>query len=502
MKTENMKRFTSLNYPYGMKVHFYPNYTQKAVIKRNSDILRYYYNRQLGIDYYLSDMYDQYGVLNLYYNPLFIPWFQEVISWRKTSVAKKQHKWLKDKRIDCFTPSFGYRNEHRAKKNYHNGLQKHARFHTKRKQGYVWKYQTATYSYKRKDKRIWSVYIIDRKHIYIKGLGKVRTSKIPTRVWQMFKEHHLRLGTVTIMKDNCDVFSLSFQLASDHPFVKLGKRSSKLAELGYDLNTSNYLMDSNGNVVSNPRYYERKESKLKWVKHQLSRKYRHDKNKVLSKLTNYQDNRRKIAKVSKHVYNQRSNFLQNLSTKLIETHDFLAGESLESSNMLRNHRIAKSIQSVGWRSFINMLAYKTDMYHKIYILVNPAYTTQMCDNCGYICNKKDDTHLTPKDRTWTCPKCGMFHIRDVNAAKNIIYSSILAIQRYLPKSLRFSIHKDTKHKYKPYNKKDMKLLRRISISANNSNSVPAWLKYLVTHYCGVLDSAKPNIANLNTFHRI
>ena len=48
----------------------------------------------------------------------------------------------------------------------------------------------------------------------------------------------------------------------------------------------------------------------------------------------------------------------------------------------------------------------------------PKYTTQTCHNCGYI--MKGEEKLTLEIREWTCPVCGKHHIRDVNAAQNLL----------------------------------------------------------------------------------
>ncbi|XIF19839.1 MAG: transposase [Acetilactobacillus jinshanensis] len=57
--------------------------------------------------------------------------------------------------------------------------------------------------------------------------------------------------------------------------------------------------------------------------------------------------------------------------------------------MLRNHKLAQKISDVGWRAFLSMLQRKAKMYGKNVILVNPAYTTQMCSKCGFICTRSN-----------------------------------------------------------------------------------------------------------------
>ncbi|OQR17926.1 transposase, partial [Ligilactobacillus salivarius] len=63
----------------------------------------------------------------------------------------------------------------------------------------------------------------------------------------------MRIGTVTISKDTADRYFVSMQLGSDTPFVK--KLAKTNSQVGVDLNTENFLTDSFGKVVANPRYY-------------------------------------------------------------------------------------------------------------------------------------------------------------------------------------------------------------------------------------------------------
>ncbi len=62
-----------------------------------------------------------------------------------------------------------------------------------------------------------------------------------------------RIGTVMINKDARDHHFLSMQLESDAPVVQPIKQTN--SQIGIDLNTDNFLTDSNGHIVANPRYY-------------------------------------------------------------------------------------------------------------------------------------------------------------------------------------------------------------------------------------------------------
>ena len=230
------------------------------------------------------------------------------------------------------------------------------------------------------------------------------------------------MGTVTIHKDNTGVYTVSIQLGSEKPFVKIPEKTG--AVVGIDLNTDNFYSDSNGNVIPNPRYYKRSLVRLKKQQRILSRRILRAKkeNRSIRESKNVQKQRIKVAMISKRVYNQRNSFLDKASKTLIENQDLVVAEELRTKNMLKNHALAQAISDVGWRLMLQKLAYKSELYGKTFVTINPNNTSRICSSCGQKNHEFDD--LTQNEwlatREWTCPTCHQYHDRDVNAAKNIL----------------------------------------------------------------------------------
>ena len=52
--------------------------------------------------------------------------------------------------------------------------------------------------------------------------------------------------------------------------------------------------------------------------------------------------------ITKNFYQNRKDYLYKLSTMLIRQYDIICLESLKVQNMVKNYRLAKSIQDVSW----------------------------------------------------------------------------------------------------------------------------------------------------------
>ena len=112
------------------------------------------------------------------------------------------------------------------------------------------------------------------------------------------------------------------------------------------------------------------------------------------------------------VANKRRDTHHKVARKLVEKYDCIAIEDLSTSNMVKNHHLAKSISDAGWSSFALILASKAEEAGRKIVKVDSKFTSQICSSCGAIVKKE------LKDRWHSCD-CGCELHRDVNAEINI-----------------------------------------------------------------------------------
>ena len=178
--------------------------------------------------------------------------------------------------------------------------------------------------------------------------------------------------------------------------------------VGIDLGIKDFAILSNGTKIGNPKFLRLKEKRLKVLQRRLSRKQKGSKNRNKARL--------KVALQHEKISNERKDFLHKLTTKLVKESQFntFCLETLGIQNMMKNHKLAKSIAEVSWHMFDTLLEYKAQKEGKNVVRIGRFEPSSKLCTCGY-----KNNNLTLADREWTCPICNTHHDRDILAANNI-----------------------------------------------------------------------------------
>lgn len=175
--------------------------------------------------------------------------------------------------------------------------------------------------------------------------------------------------------------------------------------IGLDVGLNHFYTDSTGATVPNPRDLRQSEKALKRLQKRVSRKKKGSSNrkKAINRLG------RKHLKVSR----QRKDFAIKTALCVVKSSDFVAYEDIQVRNMVKNHKLAKSISDAAWSQFAQWLQYFGNVYGKTVVAVAPQYTSQDCSTCGNSVKKSLSV------RSHIC-SCGTVLDRDHNAALNIL----------------------------------------------------------------------------------
>ena len=355
------------------KFRLYPTEEQKQFFDQNIGNCRFVYNHCLGLK---KDLWKN-EKKSISINEL---------SRHITDLKRYQeYEWLK--KSDSIALQQSIRDLDTAFQRFFKRQAKYPRFHNKhRKNSYRTINQNGT--------------------IAIKN-GKLRLPKLKTLV--KIKQSRAFTGKIknaTVSKTPSNKYFVSLLVEEEDVFG-----TSQANKVGIDLGIKDFAILSNGTKYNmDIKHIKKLEKKLKRLQKQFS--------KTMPKSKNHEKKRIKVAIQYEKITNFKNDFFQKLSRKLVDENQVIAIESLKIKNMVKNHRLAKSIQDSSWYKFVTMLEYKAKWQSNCQVVKIDAFfaSSQICSSCGYKNPLVKDLSI----REWECPKCHATHDRDKNASINIL----------------------------------------------------------------------------------
>lgn len=232
------------------------------------------------------------------------------------------------------------------------------------------------------------------------------TLKLPKLSPIKFRDQRTFEGTikeVTVSKDTDDKYYSSILVEEEICDANVASNKT----LGIDMGVAHIVTLSNGVKIVNPKFFVSLQRKLRKAQKMFSKTKKGSKRRERLRL--------RVAIIHKKIYNCRKDFLNKLSSLITKNFDKICIEDLNLLGMLKNRRLSKSLQDLGWSKFAAMLEYKCDWSGKTFLKAGKFFpSSKLCSSCGFKHN-----NLKLSERVWTCSSCGACHDRDINASLNL-----------------------------------------------------------------------------------
>tara|TARA_Y100000748_G_scaffold22174_1_gene16920 strand:+ start:13 stop:1239 length:1227 start_codon:yes stop_codon:yes gene_type:complete len=173
---------------------------------------------------------------------------------------------------------------------------------------------------------------------------------------------------------------------------------------GFDINSKQTVVGSNGFVADNPKFLKQSKEKLNQLQRQLARRTKGS--------NRWHKTKQRINKLHGKISRQRLDFAHKTSRQIINETDIACFEDL---NVKAIQKFNGSMVADNVMGLITQLSkYKAELEGKLYHEIGRfEKSTGICSECG------QNHVLTLNDRYFTCVACGTHQNRDLSSAKSI-----------------------------------------------------------------------------------
>ena len=363
------------------KYRIYPNKAQQALLQATFGCCRFVYNKTLGVrkTAYETDKtkLSKFDCIN------------------RMAALKDEYTWLRDVPAVCLVQAVidmddAYQNFFRSGKGYPKFKSKH---HSRK-----------SCRFPGSD----SAVLQDSNCLKLPKLGLVKYEKD--------REFSGILRNIVVSQDSDGKYYASCLVDTGVEAPKLQPVEASTT-VGIDLGLKDFIVTSDGRKIPNPRLYATIDRHIARLQKHESRKQKGSKRRARIRL--------KINKLYVKKRNLIKNYIYHVAKTLLRESQTLVMENLNIGGMVKNHKLAKSIQNVCWGELRRVLTYKSQWLGRNLIFIDRwAPSTKTCSCCGF-----HNSTLTLSDRSWRCPGCGTHHDRDINAALNI---KRMGLEKLLP----------------------------------------------------------------------
>lgn len=215
-------------------------------------------------------------------------------------------------------------------------------------------------------------------------------------------------NTATVSRDSCGRWFISLQFESK---IELNIPETT-KEVGLDLGLKDLVVTSDGEKIKPKKVYKKMYKTLKRRARHLSKTRKGSRNRNKKRL--------RVARVHSKIADKRKDDLHKLSTSIVRENQVIVIEDLGVQSMARKgskikRKFNRAVRDCSWRKLRTYLEYKAKWYMRELIVI-PRFqrSTGVCPDCGH------EHRLKLSEREFVCESCGIWHDRDIAAAKVIL----------------------------------------------------------------------------------